>query len=93
MNETDKDTLCRRIVETVGDAVLFADRDGIIRLWMQAAKGIFGVVASTPPFFRKKPSQTNGNTDNRYSDEQQCFRVGNGCSDGKNTHDHSYHRK
>lgn len=28
MNEDDKDTLCRRIVETVGDAVIFADRDG-----------------------------------------------------------------
>ena len=42
MNEDDKDTLCRRIVETVGDAVIFADRDGIIRLWNQAAEGIFG---------------------------------------------------
>ena len=42
MNETDKDTLCRSIVETVGDAVIFADRDGIIRLWNQAAEGIFG---------------------------------------------------
>ena len=42
MNEADKDTLCRRIVETVGDAVVFADRDGIIRLWNQAAEGIFG---------------------------------------------------
>jgi PAS domain S-box-containing protein len=42
MNENDKDTLCRRIVETVGDAVIFADRDGIIRLWNQAAEGIFG---------------------------------------------------
>jgi PAS domain S-box-containing protein len=42
MNETDKDTFCRRIVETVGDAVIFADRDGIIRLWNRAAEGIFG---------------------------------------------------
>lgn len=42
MNENDKNTLCRRIVETVGDAVIFADRDGIIRLWNQAAEGIFG---------------------------------------------------
>ena len=42
MNETVKDTLCRRIVETVGDAVIFADRDGIIRLWNRAAEGIFG---------------------------------------------------
>jgi PAS domain S-box-containing protein len=42
MNETDKDALCRRIVETVGDAVIFADRDGIIRLWNRGAEGIFG---------------------------------------------------
>lgn len=42
MNEDDKNTLCRQIVETVGDAVIFADRDGIIRLWNPAAEGIFG---------------------------------------------------
>ena len=42
MNEDDKNTLCRRIVETVGDAVIFSDRDGIIRLWNEAAEGIFG---------------------------------------------------
>jgi len=42
MSEDDKNTLCRRIVETVGDAVIFADRDGIIRLWNRAAEGIFG---------------------------------------------------
>ena len=40
--DDDKNTLCRRIVETVGDAVVFADRDGIIRLWNRAAEGIFG---------------------------------------------------
>ena len=42
MNEDEKNTLCRRIVETVGDALIFADRDGIIRLWNPAAEGIFG---------------------------------------------------
>lgn len=42
MGKDDKNTLCRRIVETVGDAVIFADRDGIIRLWNRAAEGIFG---------------------------------------------------
>jgi PAS domain S-box-containing protein len=42
MDGNDKNTLCRRIVETVGDAVVFADRDGIIRLWNRAAEGIFG---------------------------------------------------
>ena len=42
MEESDKDALCRQIVETAGDAVIFADRDGIIRLWNRAAEGIFG---------------------------------------------------
>ena len=42
MNKDEKNTLCRQIVETVGDAVIFADRDGIIRLWNRAAEGIFG---------------------------------------------------
>lgn len=42
MEEHDRNTLCRQIVETVGDAVIFADRDGIIRLWNRAAEGIFG---------------------------------------------------
>ena len=42
MGESDKNTLYRQIVETVGDAVIFADRDGIIRLWNRAAEGIFG---------------------------------------------------
>jgi PAS domain S-box-containing protein len=42
MNENDKNTLCRQIVEGAGDAVIFADRDGIIRLWNRAAEGIFG---------------------------------------------------
>jgi PAS domain S-box-containing protein len=42
MNESERDTLYRRIVETMGDAVIFADRDGIIRLWNRAAEGMFG---------------------------------------------------
>ena len=42
MGENDKNTLDRQIVETAGDAVIFADRDGIIRLWNRAAEGMFG---------------------------------------------------
>jgi PAS domain S-box-containing protein len=42
MDENDKNTLCRRIVETIGDAVIFADREGVIRLWNRGAEGIFG---------------------------------------------------
>jgi PAS domain S-box-containing protein len=42
MGESDKNTLYRQIVETAGDAVIFADRDGIIRLWNRAAEEMFG---------------------------------------------------
>lgn len=42
MNTYDRNMLCRQIVETAGDAIIFADRDGIIRLWNRAAEGIFG---------------------------------------------------
>jgi PAS domain S-box-containing protein len=46
MDVNEKNTLCREIVESVGDAVIFADRDGIIRLWNRAAEGIFGYTES-----------------------------------------------
>lgn len=42
MTEEEKDRLFRRIVETTGDAVIFADRDGIVRFWNPAAEAIFG---------------------------------------------------
>jgi PAS domain S-box len=42
MDEIDRNTLCQRIVESAGDAVIFADREGIIRFWNRAAEGIFG---------------------------------------------------
>jgi PAS domain S-box-containing protein len=42
MTDTEKDRLCRQIVEGAGDAVIFSDRDGIIRLWNRAAEGMFG---------------------------------------------------
>lgn len=34
--------LCRQIVEASQDAVIFADRDGIIRLWNAGAEAILG---------------------------------------------------
>lgn len=36
------ESLCQRIVEDAADAVIFADRDGIIRLWNSGAEAMFG---------------------------------------------------
>jgi PAS domain S-box-containing protein len=38
----DRGWLCERIVDRAGEAVLFADREGVIRLWNDAAEEIFG---------------------------------------------------
>ncbi|WP_137285735.1 PAS domain-containing protein [Halorussus salinisoli] len=38
----DRQWLCERIVEQAGEAVMFADADGVIRLWNEAAEEIFG---------------------------------------------------
>jgi PAS domain S-box-containing protein len=38
----DPTWLCERIVDTSGDAFVFADRDGVIRLWNRGAEDIFG---------------------------------------------------
>jgi PAS domain S-box-containing protein len=37
--------LCQQIVETSPDAIIFADRDGVIRLWNRAAEAMFGYKA------------------------------------------------
>ncbi|WP_242361704.1 PAS domain S-box protein [Anaeromyxobacter sp. SG17] len=34
--------LAARIIEETGDAVLFADRDGVLRLWNRGAERMFG---------------------------------------------------
>jgi PAS domain S-box-containing protein len=34
--------LCQRIVEHTQEAIIYADRDGLIRLWNQGAKAMFG---------------------------------------------------
>ena len=36
------ESLCRAIVEGAEDAIVFADREGIIRLWNRGAEAIFG---------------------------------------------------
>jgi len=38
--------LCQRIVEDTQEAIIFADRDGMIRLWNIGAEAIFGYTAS-----------------------------------------------
>jgi PAS domain S-box-containing protein len=40
--ELPLDWLCRRIIEGAGDAVLFGDREGIIRFWNEGAAAMFG---------------------------------------------------
>ena len=37
--------LYRRIVEQAPDAIIFADREGVIRLWNAGAEAIFGYMA------------------------------------------------
>jgi PAS domain S-box-containing protein len=34
--------LCQRIVEDAPDAIIFADREGVIRLWNAGAQAVFG---------------------------------------------------
>ena len=34
--------LCQHIVDTAQDAIIFADREGIIRLWNAGAETLFG---------------------------------------------------
>jgi PAS domain S-box-containing protein len=41
----DRDGLCRTIVEDSPLAILFADRDGRIRLWNAGAEALFGFTA------------------------------------------------
>lgn len=38
--------LCQQIVDHVQDAVIFADRDGLIRLWNAGAESMFGYTAA-----------------------------------------------
>ncbi|MEW6388623.1 MAG: PAS domain S-box protein [Thermodesulfobacteriota bacterium] len=38
--------LCQQVVAEAGDAIIFADRDGLIRLWNRGAERIFGYSAN-----------------------------------------------
>ena len=41
-----KDWLCRRLVAESRDAIIFADKDGLIRLWNAGAEAMFGYRAA-----------------------------------------------
>lgn len=42
MAKTAHEWLCWQIVENAQDAIIYADRDGIIRLWNSGAEAMFG---------------------------------------------------
>jgi PAS domain S-box-containing protein len=42
----DSGMLCRAIIEQAQEAVIFADREGIIRLWNRGAEIVFGYAAA-----------------------------------------------
>ncbi len=42
MAEYSHEWLCREIVDNAGDAIVFADADGVVRLWNAGAERIFG---------------------------------------------------
>ena len=42
MTDYSKDRLCREIIDGCSEAVMFSDREGIIRLWNNGAEKLFG---------------------------------------------------
>lgn len=46
MLQDTREILCRKIVEEVPDAIVFADREGIIRVWNAGAEAMFGYEAA-----------------------------------------------
>jgi PAS domain S-box-containing protein len=42
MTTYQREWLCRRIVEDASDVIIFADREGVIRLWNAGAQAVFG---------------------------------------------------
>lgn len=45
MSSDNDQSLYRRIIESTPDAIIFADQDGIIRLWNAGAEAVFGYTA------------------------------------------------
>lgn len=42
MSEQSHEWLCQQIVDNTSDAIIFADNDGVVRLWNVGAERIFG---------------------------------------------------
>src|SRR5690348_6755638 len=42
MEEHSHERLCKEIVDNAADAIVFADADGVVRLWNAGAERIFG---------------------------------------------------
>ncbi len=45
MEDSARDRLCREIVDGISDAVVVADREGIVRFWNAGAERVFGYKA------------------------------------------------
>ncbi|QWV93904.1 PAS domain S-box protein [Geomonas oryzisoli] len=45
MNEIDQQELYRQLVQNCNDAIIFSDRDGLIRLWNKGAEEMLGFTA------------------------------------------------
>ncbi len=46
MSENSHEWICRNIVDGAPDAIIFADTEGIVRLWNSGAEAIFGYSAT-----------------------------------------------
>jgi PAS domain S-box-containing protein len=42
MTEHTHEWLCKQIIDNAGDAIIFGDSDGVVRLWNAGAERIFG---------------------------------------------------
>jgi PAS domain S-box-containing protein len=45
VSTNEQPDLCQALIEHVADAVIFADREGLIRVWNPGAEAVFGYSA------------------------------------------------
>jgi PAS domain S-box-containing protein len=46
MDQITNEELCRQIVQACNDAIIYSDREGIIRLWNSGAEQMLGFIWS-----------------------------------------------